>query len=234
MSEPIEQNNHNQTDKNNNNEILLSSDEDNNSDIESYKNIKKEIKLQKNNAPKQKNIGKLLTELKNEAIIKIYFILDEKNSTDIELKINQTDKESILKLCDEIIEKYSLKEIVKKSVKEPSGSVILSKAKEPFKKIEDEKAKKKELYEKIIKNKLRRKLGYTPYRKWDNKNYERKLKRISKRSIIKLINSITEHKNRIISQQEEESKRVESKSKNFLMLHGLNDNVEDKDNGNNK
>ena len=186
MSEPIEQNNHNQTDKNNNNEILLSSDEDNNSDIESYKNIKKEIKLQKNNAPKQKNIGKLL------------------------------------------------KEIVKKSVKEPSGSVILSKAKEPFKKIEDEKAKKKELYEKIIKNKLRRKLGYTPYRKWDNKNYERKLKRISKRSIIKLINSITEHKNRIISQQEEESKRVESKSKNFLMLHGLNDNVEDKDNGNNK
>ena len=120
-----------------------------------------------------------------------------------------------------------LKSIIHKSYKIKDNNVILSKAQEPFKKLEKEREEKKILKEKRELHRIQKMLGYSTYDKWD-KLKEKKLLKITTRGVVKLFNSIFEFRKKEKEEKIEEEKKIEKKGNNFLMLHNLDPNFKSK------
>ena len=119
-----------------------------------------------------------------------------------------------------------LKDIIHKSDK-IKGSAILSKAKEPLKKLDEERKEKKELKIKRELRKIQKMFGYKEYNKWDNIK-EKKLLKTTTRGVVKLFNSIFEFRKKEKEKRIEEEKKIDNKGNNFLMMHNLEPNFKKK------
>ena len=85
-----------------------------------------------------------------------------------------------------------LKTIVKKT-KKIKGDIILSKNKVPLEKIKNEEIEAKQRKKKKLLRNIQIKLGYAKFEDWDKK-YEKKLLKSARRGVVKVFNSIVEHK----------------------------------------
>ncbi len=93
---------------------------------------------------------------------------------------------------------------------------------------EIEKNKRKE--KKILRN-IKIRLGYVKFDDWD-KSYEKKLLKATRRGVVKVFNSIVEHRKKDIEMQKNEENEAKKKSNNFLMMHNLkylNPDIEDEE-----
>ena len=131
-----------------------------------------------------------------------------------ELKKNIKNKEKKEKNIGKL-----LKDIIHKSDK-IKGNAILSKAKEPLKRLDEEIKEKKELKIKRELRKIQKMFGYKEYKKWD-KLKEKKLLKITTRGVVKLFNSIFEFRKKEKEKKIEEEKKIDKKGSNFLMMHNL-------------
>ena len=146
---------------------------------------------------------------------------------------DESDKEKYQKIKDSIKNKdkkpknfgKTLKQLIHKSSK--TKNVILSKVKEPFQKLDEEKEKRKTLNIKREKRKEQKLLGYTLYKDFDKKLEKRLLKTTTK-GVVKLFNSIFEFRKKAKEDQIKEEQKIEKKSSNFLMMHNLNQDINPK------
>lgn len=153
---------------------------------------------------------------------------EENDSSD-----NSSDNEKYKKLKEEVkgVKKKQknigkmLKLIVHKSTK--TKNAILSRLKEPFEKISAEEKEKELLNKKRELKQIQKKLGYTPYEKWDKKR-EKSLLRITTKGVTRLFNSIFEFRKKEKEEQLEEEKKNDKKGSNFLMMHNLDPNFNSK------
>ena len=140
----------------------------------------------------------------------------ESENSDIEnyKKLKEEDKPKKEKNLGKI-----LKTIVKKT-KKIKGDIILSKNKAPLEKIKKEEVEAtKRKKRKLLRN-IQIKLGYVKFEDWDKK-YEKKLLKSARRGVVKVFNSIVEHKKKEMEEIKNEEKESQKKSNNFLMIHNL-------------
>ena len=119
-----------------------------------------------------------------------------------------------------------LKDIIHKSEK-IKGSAILSKVKEPLRKLDEEAKEKKELKIKRELRKIQKMFGYKEFNKWD-KAKEKKLLKTTTRGVVKLFNSIFEFRKKEKEKRIEDEKKIDNKGSNFLMMHNLEPNFKKK------
>ena len=112
-----------------------------------------------------------------------------------------------------------LKTIVKKTQK-IKGDYILSKNKIPLEKIKEEQLEKNKAKERKLLRNIKIRLGYVKYDDWD-KSYEKKLLKATRRGVVKMFNSIVEHRKKHLEMQKKEENEAKKKSNNFLMMHNL-------------
>ena len=155
-------------------------------------------------------------------------------------KINEEDESSNsenyneLKKNENVKKEKNLGKILKKVVKDAKKlrvGYISSKNKTNLMKLKKNSEEVKKLKEKKLLKNIRIKLGYQEFEKWD-KNYEKKLLKSTRRGVVKCFNQITEIKKKDIEEQKEEEKAKSLKSKNFLEIHGLNNDDNNNEQGN--
>ena len=122
--------------------------------------------------------------------------------------------------------KVNLGEMVENLIKSSNTNKnpILSKFKIAEKKVNKEKKVVEDLLQKKRKTTFQRQLGLTQYDDWDEKK-EKVFKRVANKGIVKLLNSIFEHKKKIKQEDAQKEVAKEKKSHNFLQLHDLNPDI---------
>lgn len=125
-------------------------------------------------------------------------------------------KKNVGKIINKLLQKDLKKQVVQLINQNP----ILAKNRTQIKKIDAEKQVEKEEKAKVFKKLEQRKRGYKEGNLWDLKK-EKVLLKIATKGVVKLFNSINEHRNKLKDEEKEQEIKSKKKSNNFLQMHNL-------------